>query len=107
MTAQFKQVSGIVIPLSKQSILLDLYKRSLGSWRDSVKSDYSTILRNLLIRLGVLVFMLAVIVGLGEIWRRAIFRYVHDCPPPLPVHAIAQGGDVVPDRHRDRFRIRQ
>ena len=78
MTAQFKQVSGIVIPLSKQSILLDLYKRSLGSWRDSVKSDYSTILRNLLIRLGVLVFMLAVIVGLGEIWRRAIFRYVHD-----------------------------
>ena len=78
MTAQFKQVSGIVIPLSKQSILLDLYKRSLGSWRDSVKSDYSTILRNLLIRLGVLVFMLAVIMGLGEIWRRAIFRYVHD-----------------------------
>ena len=30
MTTQFKQVSGIVIPLSKQSILLDLYKRSLG-----------------------------------------------------------------------------
>jgi small-conductance mechanosensitive channel len=67
-----------VIPLSKQTILLDLYKRSLGSWRDSVKSEYSTVLRNLLIRLGVLAFMLAMIVGLAELWRRAIFRYVHD-----------------------------
>ncbi len=78
MTAQFKQNAALLTPLSKQSILFDLYKRNLGNWRDVVKASYTTVLRNLLVRLGVLVFMLAVIVGLAEVWRRAIFRYVTD-----------------------------
>lgn len=78
MTAQFKQTAALVMPLSKQSILFDLYKRSLSNWHDTVKSEYSTVLRNLLIHLGVLGFMLALIVGMAEVWRRAIFRYVHD-----------------------------
>ena len=78
MTAQFKQTAALVMPLSKQSILFDLYKRSLSNWHDAVKSEYSTVLRNLLIHLGVLGFMLALIVGMAEVWRRAIFRYVHD-----------------------------
>lgn len=78
MTAQFKQTAALVMPLSKQSILFDLYKRSLSNWHDTVKSEYSTVLRNLMIHLGVLVFMLALIVGMAEVWRRAIFRYVHD-----------------------------
>ncbi len=78
MTAQFKQTAALVMPLSKQSILFDLYKRSLSNWHDTVKSEYNTVLRNLLIHLGVLGFMLALIVGMAEVWRRAIFRYVHD-----------------------------
>ena len=78
MTAQFKQTAALVMPLSKQSILFDLHKRSLSNWHDAVKSEYSTVLRNLLIHLGVLAFMLALIVGMAEVWRRAIFRYVHD-----------------------------
>ena len=78
MTAQFKQNAAVMTPLSKQNILFDLYKRNLGSWRDAVKSSYGTILRNLLVRLGVLAFMLAVIFALAEVWRRAIFRYVTD-----------------------------
>jgi small-conductance mechanosensitive channel/predicted nucleic acid-binding Zn-ribbon protein len=78
MTAQFKQAAALVMPLSKQSILFDLYKRSLSNWHDAVKSEYSTALRNLLIHLGVLAFMVALIVGMAEVWRRAIFRYVHD-----------------------------
>src|SRR5579883_2161142 len=77
-TARFKQVTALTIPLSKQTILLDLYKRNLDNWRQSVKSQYGTVLRNLLIRLGVLAFLLGVIVGIAELWRRAIFRYVHD-----------------------------
>lgn len=78
MTGQFKQTAAITVPLSKQNILLDLYKRSLGNWRDTVKSEYSTVLRNLIIRLGLLGFMLAVIFIVAALWRRAIFRYVHD-----------------------------
>ena len=99
MTAQFKQNAALLTPLSKQSILFDLYKRNLGNWRDVVKASYTTVLRNLLVRLGVLVFMLAVIVGLAEVWRRAIFRYVTDDSPPLSIHAAATTGDVVLHHH--------
>jgi len=78
MTAQFKQNAALLTPLSKQSILFDLYKRNLGNWRDAVKASYTTVLRNLLVRLGILAFILAVVVGMSEVWRRTIYRYVHD-----------------------------
>jgi small-conductance mechanosensitive channel len=78
VTAQFKQVSAAVIPLSKQSVLLELYKRSLLNWKDSVRSEFRDELRDLLLRLGALAVVLAIILGLGEVWRRTIFRYVQD-----------------------------
>ncbi len=39
LTAQFKQVSGLLSSLGKQSILFDLYKRSLSNWQAEVVSD--------------------------------------------------------------------
>jgi small-conductance mechanosensitive channel len=78
LTAQFKQLSAAVLPLSKQSILLDLYKRSLQNWQISVKSRYRSDLRGLLARLLVLAFALGIVFAASEVWRRAIFRYVHE-----------------------------
>jgi small-conductance mechanosensitive channel len=78
LTAQFKQLSAAVLPLSKQSILLDLYKRNLQNWQSSVKSRYRSDLRGLLARLLVLAFALGVVFAAAELWRRAIFRYVHE-----------------------------
>jgi small-conductance mechanosensitive channel len=78
LSAQFKQYSAPVLPLSKQGVLLDLYKRSLTNWRDAVKSEYKTDLRSLAVRLAVLAVVLIVVVGFSELWRRAIFRYVRD-----------------------------
>src|SRR5260370_13055206 len=37
LTASFTQTSNIVLPLSKQAVLFDLYKSNLGRWRDVVK----------------------------------------------------------------------
>lgn len=78
LTAQFKQLSAAVLPLSKQSILLDLYKRNLQNWQTSVKSRYRSDLRGLLARLLVLAFVLGIVFAASELWRRAIFRYVHE-----------------------------
>jgi len=78
LTAQFKQLSAAVLPLSKQSILLDLYKRNLQNWQTSVKSRYRSDLRGLLARLLVLAFALGIVFAASELWRRAIFRYVHE-----------------------------
>jgi small-conductance mechanosensitive channel len=78
LTAQFKRTSALVLPLSKQGILLELYKKNLVNWRSSLEARYSTELRNLIVRLAVLVLFLAVVVGGSELWRRAIFSYVRD-----------------------------
>ena len=78
LTAQFKRLSAAMLPLSKQSILLDLYKRNLMNWEGSVKSRYRSDLIGLLIRLLLLGLALGLVLGAAELWRRAIFRYVHD-----------------------------
>ena len=78
VTLQFKQRAAVVLPLGKQGILLDLYKRSLTNWRGAVKNEYNTELRSLLVRLAILGLILAAVFGLSELWRKAIFRYVQD-----------------------------
>src|SRR5215467_14405919 len=78
LTAQYKQLSASLLPLGKQSLLLDLYKRSVGSWRASAQSQYSTLLKGLLLRLAGLGIILGIVLGIFEVWRRATFRYVTD-----------------------------
>jgi small-conductance mechanosensitive channel len=78
LTAQFKQLSGVVLPLAKQSILLDLYSRSLSNWRDSLQSQYVSQWKSLAARLIVLAVILGCVFVLSRIWRKATFRYVQD-----------------------------
>ncbi|HET9791147.1 MAG TPA: mechanosensitive ion channel domain-containing protein [Candidatus Angelobacter sp.] len=78
LTSQYKQLSSSLLPLGKQNILLDLYKRSTTSWRNAVQSQYETELKGLLLRLGGLGLILGVVLGVSELWRRATFRYVTD-----------------------------
>ena len=78
LTSQFKLVSASFVPLSKQAILLDLYSRNLVSWRNAVKNQYVADLKDLLIRLFSLGLVLAAVWGVAEVWRRTIYRYVHE-----------------------------
>jgi len=78
LTSQFKLISASYVPLSKQAILLDLYSRNLASWRNAVKSQYVADLKNLLFRLLSLGLVLGIVWGVAEVWRRAIYRYVHE-----------------------------
>jgi len=78
LTAQFKQASASLLPLGKQSILLDIYKRTTTNWRSAVDSQYKAELKGLLLRLTVLALVLGVVLGVSEVWKRATFRYVPD-----------------------------
>jgi small-conductance mechanosensitive channel len=78
LTAQFKQVSASLLPLGKQSILLDIYKRTTTNWHSAVDSQYKAELKGLLLRLAVLALVLGVVLGVSEVWKRATFRYVPD-----------------------------
>jgi len=78
LTAQFKQLSSVTLPLAKQSILLDGYKRNLQRWRSTVDSQSDLDLKRLLLQLAMLGIVVGVLMVLAEIWRKAIFRYVRD-----------------------------
>lgn len=78
LTAQFKQLSAALLPLSKETILLDVYKRNAQNWRNDVAGHYSMHLKSLLMRLVALALILGCILGAAEVWRRVTFKYVQD-----------------------------
>ena len=78
LTAQFKQASAELLPLGKIIVLLDIYQRTLSNWHDAVKHEAHEELRELLLRIGVLLVLIGAVFLIGEIWRRTTFRYVHD-----------------------------
>ena len=78
IAAQFKNLTAAVIPLAKQRVLINLYQKNLTNWRDDIYARYKSDLRNLGIRLGALALFLLAMFGVLELWRRAVYRYVHE-----------------------------
>lgn len=78
LSGRFKQSSALLIPLSKEGVLLNQYRRNIGNWHDAVKAQYRNALKTLGVRLGMLAVLLAVVFAAGELWRRAVVRYVQD-----------------------------
>jgi small-conductance mechanosensitive channel len=78
LTNQFKQTSSQMLPLSKISVLLDLYQRNLSNWKETVRERERDDLRELSLDLGILIILIAAVFAVGEIWRRTTFRYIRD-----------------------------
>ncbi|HEY2017890.1 MAG TPA: hypothetical protein VGH38_30510, partial [Bryobacteraceae bacterium] len=78
LTATFKGLSSAAVPLSQEISALDESRASLQAWRTAVNTEYTSILRWLLLRVISIAVALAVIFILGEVWRRATTRYVRD-----------------------------
>jgi hypothetical protein len=74
----FKQTSAILLPLSKEQVLLTQYRHNLGSWRDATERQYYEALRALAVRLAILAGILTAVFILAEVWRRAVDRYAHE-----------------------------
>ena len=74
----FSQTSSIVVPLSKADVLLEQYRNNLASWHDSTRSQYRSALLALATRFGVLLLILAAVFVAGELWKYAVFNYVHE-----------------------------
>ena len=78
LTIEFKEASGLLVSLGKQAILLDLYKRSLSNWQQEVDTEFRENLKDLLARVAGVAIALGAVLIIGEVWRRTIFRYIHD-----------------------------
>jgi hypothetical protein len=74
----FKQTSSVLLPLSKQAILLEQYRHNLAGWREASRRQYGEALQALGVRLGILLGLLLAVFVLAEVWRRAVIRFVHD-----------------------------
>jgi len=78
ITVRFKALSAVTVPLSGEMILLEQSRANLVAWQSSTNHEYTTVLHSLLLRLLVIALALGLILGGGEIWRRATTRYIHD-----------------------------
>ena len=74
----FKQTSSILVPLTKAGVLLDQYRNNLDNWRVATRAQYRSALMALAARAALLLLLLAVVFGAGELWRRAVVKYVHE-----------------------------
>jgi small-conductance mechanosensitive channel len=74
----FQQTSAIVTPLSKAGVLLTQYRRNLDNWRIATERQYRDALEALGLRILVFAALLAFVFALAHLWRRAVYRYVHE-----------------------------
>jgi small-conductance mechanosensitive channel len=72
----FAQTSSILVPLTKAGVLLDQYRNNLDGWRAATRTQYRGALMTLAARVGVLFLLLLGVYGAGELWKRAVFKYV-------------------------------
>jgi small-conductance mechanosensitive channel len=82
-----KGASAALLPLSKQALMLGLYRDNLDRWRASVERRASGQLRNLVVRLIGLLATLAVIAAGAFLWRFFAIRFVAD---PVRRHQVMQ-----------------
>ena len=78
LTARFKRLSTAAMPLSQEIIYLDESRANLTQWRQSLGQEYHVMLRSVLTRVCSIALSLGFLVVISSVWRRFIFRYVHD-----------------------------
>ena len=80
LTERFKQISGALLPLSQEMILLNESKSNDSQWRDAIARQSRQALRSVLLRGFGIALALGLILALSELWRRITFRYVTEHP---------------------------
>lgn len=78
LTERFKQLSGVLIPLSQELIVLNDSKTNFDEWRSSITREAGHVFRSVLIRVCGIVLALVLILVLSEVWRRVTFRYISE-----------------------------
>ncbi len=78
ITARFKELATAVVPLSQEIVVLDESNTNLQEWRKSIRTESEYELRGLITRVLGIALALAAVLILSEVWRRLVFRYVHE-----------------------------
>ena len=76
LSAQFKQLSTVMAPLTESLMSLQSARSALEDWRTALDGEYNKTIRYLMIRISVVFGLMVLILLASAIWQRAIFRYV-------------------------------
>jgi small-conductance mechanosensitive channel len=78
LTAKFNALSGVVLPLSEEIVVLDQSRANLIEWRASIARESKSVVMALLVHVVTIAAALGLLLVLSEVWRRFTFRYVQD-----------------------------
>ena len=78
LVAQFKQLSTSIVPLREEGIAVNTAQSYLQESIGRIDSESSRTGRYLLLKAVTLAVVLGIVLLIGEVWRRATFRYVRD-----------------------------
>jgi small-conductance mechanosensitive channel len=78
LSARFKQLSAVLVPLGEQNIVLGTVESNLMEAMNEIAAQYTETGRYLALRLGILAIAIGVVFLISSLWRRVTFRYVRD-----------------------------
>jgi small-conductance mechanosensitive channel len=78
LTARFKLLSTLLVPLREEQLLVESTRGNLVEWQSVVNRQYDEAMRTLLMRIGTLLGGIAVVLVVSAIWQRATLRYIRE-----------------------------
>ena len=77
-TGQLTELSGAIIPLSEQALILSDAQATLEDWSHAVAAQESSVASYLGLRFGILLAWVVAVLVIAEIWRRVTFKFLPD-----------------------------
>jgi small-conductance mechanosensitive channel len=90
-----KLLTPVLLPLTKQEVVLGRYLQNLKQWRQQVMRHATDVLHALLLHLGGLLLLVGLIVTFSMVWRIAADRYVEDANRRRQIMKVRNGTVVI------------
>ncbi|HWR53273.1 MAG TPA: mechanosensitive ion channel family protein [Bryobacteraceae bacterium] len=78
LSARFKQISTVLVPLREEGILVETSRGNLLEWRTALDSRSGVVSGYLVMRGVLLAVGIGILLIISEVWRRMTFRYARD-----------------------------
>lgn len=78
LASKFDQLAAIEVPLNQEATALSESKANLADWRTSIRRESGILLRNIIIRVAIVVGILGFLLLISNMWKRVTFRYISD-----------------------------
>ena len=92
MAKRFKQLSTAIVPLNEEGIAVGTAQSYLEESIGTLDQESARAGHYLLVRAGTLGIVILVVLFIGELWRRATFRYVRALRTESTSRALTVGG---------------